>query len=76
VKNRVVRKRNGHWRITSTEDEISTQEAFELETFLREIRFPFHIDHDGIAISGSITWTEIEEQLLFFYDGIADVTPF
>ncbi len=76
LKTRIVRVVDGYWRVSSTEDEISKQEIAELESFLREIRFPYHVDQDGIAVPDSITWKEIEEQLLHFYDGVADVTPF
>lgn len=76
MKSRIVRVEDGYWRISSTEDDISAQEISELEEFFREIRYPFHVDKDGVALPESIAWKEIEERLLHFYDGVADVTRF
>jgi len=73
---RVARIVDGYWRVSTADGEIPADEAANLEVFLREIRFPFHVDQYGVAIDGSVTWSEVEEQLLFFYDGVADVTPF
>jgi len=73
---RIVRITDGYWRIATPDGEICAEEMTNLKCYLDEIRYPYEIDQHGIGIHGSILWNEIEERLLHFYDGIADVIPF
>lgn len=73
---RVVRIIDGYWRIQSSEGEIDHEEVARLKVYLDEIRYPYELDQHGIAIHGSMLWTEVEERLVHFYDGIAVVVPF
>ena len=76
MEDRIVRIVDGYWRITTPETEISAEEAARLRSYLDEIQYPYEVDQYGIAIHGSILWTEIQERLHHFYDGVADVIPF
>ena len=73
---RIVRIVDGYWRIRTPDGDICTEETANLKVYLEEIRYPYEVDQHGIAIHGSILWNEIEERLLHFYDGVADVIPF
>ena len=76
MEDRIVRILDGYWRIETPEGKISLKEMSELRSYLDEIRYPYEFDKDGIAVHGSILWSEIEERLLHFYDGVANVIPF
>jgi hypothetical protein len=76
MEDRIVRIVDGYWRISTPDTDISAEEAANLKSYLDEIRYPYEVDQYGIAIHGSMLWTEIEEGLLHFYDGVADVIPF
>jgi len=73
---RIVRIADGYWRITTPEGNISGDEVDSLKCYLDEIQYPYELDEHGIAIHGSLLWSEIELGLRDFYDGFADIIPF
>ena len=73
---RIVRLEGDLWRIRSDEGELDAVEQQELRDYFDETRVPYRIEHGRPCVPGSISWKTLDEVLVHFYDGRAEVYPF
>ena len=76
METRVVQIEEGWWRIRTDQGEISSDERDNVVRYFNEIRFPYRIRARRVCVPESIPWAVIEESLLHFYDGWAELYRF
>jgi len=73
---RVVRLEGEEWIIRPDEGELPHEEKQALKAFLKEAGLSCRFDQGKTCIPGGTPWDFLEEKLIQFYQGRAEVIPF
>ena len=73
---RVVRVKNGFWRINTADGPLTRVERDQLIEYFHEIRFPYQVVEGEVSVPDTVSWDDIHGVLCHFYDGVAFVCPF
>jgi len=76
MKTRVVREKEGYWRIRCGMRGISHKERDRLVKYFQKIKFPYEIIESQVVVPTNVDRETIFNKLEKFYEGEANIYPF